>query len=115
MKGYRPPDPVVGRNGFEEAKKVENFKRSCEEISALIRKDGPWPTINRVLDGKKAKQPSGQSSVERHLSKACRVCCRTKPFEDFRVSKVHNGKISRGSTCRECERIERRMRRAEGR
>jgi hypothetical protein len=110
MKGYRPPDPVIGRNGFEEAKKVENFYKSCAEISALIRRDGPWPTINRVLEGKHSEPLS-----ERHMSKPCKVCCRSKPFDDFRVSKIHNGKISRGSTCRECERIERRMKRTEGR
>ena len=110
MKGYRPPDPVIGRNGFEEAKKIENFNKSCVEIRELIRRDGPWPTIGRVLGGKDVKPLE-----ERDHTTPCKVCCRTRPFEDFRVSKVHNAKISRGSTCRECERIERRMRRAEGR
>lgn len=109
----RPADHVRSTNGFDEAKKAENFQKACVEIRERIRRDGPWPTINRVLDGRpKVSKPAKDLSkfYEPFSEKVCRVCRRTKPFEEFRRSRVHNNRISRLSICRECERIARRFR-----
>ena len=105
----RPPDAVHSTNGFEEAKQVVNFRLVCDDIERLVRRDGPWETIKRVLGGKNARP-----RFEGMMEKPCRVCHRVKPFGQYKISKVHNGKVSRVNVCKECGRIARRMRR-EGR
>ena len=103
----RPFDPVrVSNGGFDEARKYENFNRACNDVAARIRRDGPWATIKRVLGGKVAPQPYDVTTEKR-----CNVCARVKPLGEFAVSKVHSGRISRRSICKECQRIARRMRR----
>jgi hypothetical protein len=95
----RPFDAIRGHNGFDEVRRLENFKRTCDEIQHFVRANGPWAILARQQ----------HERYESCTEKTCVVCQRTKSADEYRISKVHKGKISRGSTCKECLRISRRM------
>ena len=92
MNHSRHFDPVKGSTGFDEAKKKENFLKSCAEIEAKVRKYGPWASIKRV------------AAFDVTTHKSCRSCGKVKEVTMFAIAKRHGERISRRSTCKECMR-----------